>query len=50
MLEDDPATPEPKDGDIAALEQKLTEERITYRVFTANVIIRAAKWSRAQID
>lgn len=50
MLEDDPSSAEPKDGDLAALEQKLIGEKITYRLFTANVIIRAAKWSRAQID
>ena len=48
ILEDDPATPVPNDGDLAALESKLAAKRISYRVFSTNVSIRGAKWSRDQ--
>ncbi len=47
-LEDDPATAGPGDGDINKYERALIDEKLTYRVFTTNVSIRAAKWSRAQ--
>ena len=35
--------------DIATLEQTLATKRVKYRIFTTNVQIRAAKWSREQI-
>ncbi len=35
--------------DITALEQTLATKRVKYRIFTTNVQIRAAKWSREQI-
>jgi uncharacterized protein (TIGR02599 family) len=47
-LEDDPVTNAAGDGDIYKFEQILTNEKLTYRVFTTNVTIRGAKWSRAQ--
>lgn len=50
LLEDNPATPEPGDGDLGALEKELIEARITYRIFNTNVAIRGAKWSRSQTD
>ncbi len=36
-------------SDLAELEKNLTTARMRYRVFTTNVQIRAAKWSREQI-
>ena len=35
-------------SDLAQFEAALTKEGCTYRVFTTNVSIRGAKWSRAQ--
>jgi uncharacterized protein (TIGR02599 family) len=37
-------------GDLATLEKTLATKRVRYRVFTTNVQIRAAKWSREQIQ
>ena len=34
------------DTDLATLQKTLTDQRISYRVFTSNVSIRGAKWSR----
>ncbi len=34
------------DADVTTLQQTLNSQRISYRVFTSNVGIRAAKWSR----
>ena len=48
LLEDDPQTPEPGDGDLHALEQQLIAKRLHFRTYTSNVTIRGAKWSRAQ--
>jgi len=45
-LEDNPNTATPGDGDLYDLERTLTNEKCTYRVFTSNVSIRGAKWSR----
>lgn len=50
LLEDDRSTDEPDDGELNKLEQKLIEKRLTYRVFNTTVIIRGAKWSRAQAN
>jgi uncharacterized protein (TIGR02599 family) len=36
-------------SDLATLEKTLATKRMSYRVFTTNVQIRAAKWSREQI-
>lgn len=47
-LEDDPNTPQPNDGDISVLESMLAAKRASYRVFSTNVSIRGAKWSRDQ--
>ncbi len=49
-LEDDAGTVTPGDGDLATFQKKLTEARLTYRVFTSNVSIRGAKWSRASTN
>ena len=38
----------PLTGDLALLEAALTKEKCSYRVFTTNVTIRGAKWSRSQ--
>lgn len=46
ILEENNDTPEPGDGDLAKLEKKLVEKKLTYRIFTSNVGIRGAKWSR----
>jgi uncharacterized protein (TIGR02599 family) len=35
-------------GDLWSLEQMLVQQKVTYRVFTTNVTIRGAKWSRSQ--
>ncbi|MEQ1853294.1 MAG: hypothetical protein ABMA01_17075, partial [Chthoniobacteraceae bacterium] len=48
MLEDNPATAAPGDGDLAKLEAILAAKRISYRIFSTNVSIRGAKWSRSQ--
>ncbi len=47
-LEDDPNTSDPGDGDLHTLEKKLIAKKLTYRIFTSNVAIRGAKWSRGQ--
>lgn len=47
-LEDDTSSSQPGDGDLYDLERILTNEGCTYRVFTSNVSIRGAKWSRVQ--
>lgn len=47
-LEDNTATPTPGDGDLYDLERVLTHEGCTYRVFTSNVSVRGAKWSRVR--
>jgi uncharacterized protein (TIGR02599 family) len=47
-LLDDPATPEPQDGDLDKLGRSLVALRLNYRVFTTDVTIRSAKWSRDQ--
>ena len=50
-LEDDPKTKgegKSGDGDLYKLEQQLIAKRINYRVYTSNVTIRGAKWSRSQ--
>lgn len=49
-LEDNPSTPEAGDGDLAKLEKLLTEKRASYRIFSTNVSIRGAKWSRNQAN
>ena len=36
-------------GDLATLEKTLATKRVRYRIFTTNVQIRAAKWSREQV-
>lgn len=36
--------------DLQTLQTTLTRKRLTFRVFTTNVAIRAAKWSRAQTN
>ena len=47
-LEDDAGTAAPGDGDLAELEKQLVGLRAAYRVFTTNVTIRGAKWSKSQ--
>lgn len=47
-LFDDPATPAPDDGDLAKLGAELAKQHLNYRVFTTDVTIRSAKWSREQ--
>lgn len=49
-MEDDTTTPEPDDGELSAIEAKLTNRHLSYRVFNTTVIIRGAKWSRAQAN
>ncbi len=50
LLEDDPGTTDAGDGDLAALEEKLIAEKLTYRVFTTSVSLRGAKWSKATVN
>jgi hypothetical protein len=50
LLEDDPATSVPGDGDLSKLEQMLRDRKLTYRTFISNVTVRGAKWSRAQTN
>lgn len=38
----------PVTGDLAVYEKQLVQQKLTYRIFNTNVIIRGAKWSRAQ--
>ena len=40
----------PVSGDLATYERLLVAEGLTYRVFNTNVLIRGAKWSRAQTN
>jgi uncharacterized protein (TIGR02599 family) len=48
-LEDDPKTATPADGDIQKFTAMLTDKfRASSRVFSTNVSIRGAKWSRSQ--
>lgn len=47
-LEDDRTSDTPDDGELNQLEKKLIEQHLTYRIFNTTVIIRGAKWSRAQ--
>lgn len=49
-LEDNSHTPEPGDGDLHELEARLTALRANYRIFSTNVAIRGAKWSRSQTN
>jgi uncharacterized protein (TIGR02599 family) len=49
-LEDNASTPEPDDGELNTIEAKLTNRHLNYRVFNTTVIIRGAKWSRAQTN
>ncbi len=37
-----------KQGDLAKLEEQLIAAHVSYRIFSSNVAIRGAKWSRAQ--
>jgi hypothetical protein len=39
----------PVDADTS-LEAELIRQKVNYRIFTSNVPIRAAKWSRAQTN
>lgn len=48
QLEDNVATSQAGDGDLSDLERVLTHEGCTYRIFTTNVSIRGAKWSRTK--
>jgi uncharacterized protein (TIGR02599 family) len=49
LLEDDPATKVPGDGDIAKFTEMLRDRlHVSSRVFSTNVSVRGAKWSRAQ--
>jgi uncharacterized protein (TIGR02599 family) len=49
-LEDNPSTPTPNDGDLSKLETILINKRVSYRIFSTNVSIRGAKWSRTQAN
>ena len=49
LLEDDPATKVPNDGDITKFTEMLRDRlHVSSRVFSTNVSIRGAKWSRSQ--
>ncbi|HYR58852.1 MAG TPA: Verru_Chthon cassette protein C [Chthoniobacteraceae bacterium] len=37
-------------GDAASLENTLVDMKVNYRIFTTNVVIRGAKWSREQTN
>lgn len=50
LLENDPRSEKPGDGDLHTLEQRLLERKATYRIFSTNVAIRGAKWSKAQTN
>lgn len=50
VLEDDPATSAPNDGDLSKLETLLISKRAAYRIFSTSVSIRGAKWSRNQAN
>lgn len=45
---ENPKTASDAGGDLARYEQALIDMRLTYRIFSTNVSIRGAKWSRAQ--
>jgi uncharacterized protein (TIGR02599 family) len=47
-LLDDPATGDPGDGDLHKLAKELVAMKLSYRIFTTDVSIRSAKWSREQ--
>ncbi len=47
-LEDNPATDEPNDGDLAAFEKQLIDRKLNYRLFSTTIALRGAKWSRGQ--
>ena len=50
-LFDDPTTTDTAgDGDLDKLQTFLTKQKLTYRLFSANVAIRGAKWSRQQTN
>lgn len=49
-LEDDLGTDDPDDGELNVLEQRLINMKLTYRIFNTTVIVRGAKWSRAQAN
>lgn len=49
-LEDDPGSTAPGDGDLHTLEQRLLEQKATYRLFSTSVALRGAKWSKAQTN
>ena len=48
LLDDNPRTPQPNDGDLSVLEATLVKKRVSYRIFSTSVSIRGAKWSRSQ--
>ena len=48
LLDDNVRTPQPNDGDLSVLEATLVKKRVSYRIFSTNVSIRGAKWSRSQ--
>jgi len=37
-------------GDASSLENTLVDMKVNYRIFTTNVVIRGAKWSREQTN
>lgn len=47
-LEDNTDTPEANDGELQTIERVLINSKLTYRIFNTTVIVRGAKWSRAQ--
>ncbi len=47
-LFDDPGTPTAEDGDLSKLGAELAKQHLNYRVFSTDVTIRSAKWSREQ--
>ncbi len=49
LLEDNPSTSAPNDGDLSQLETLLINKKIAYRIFATNVSVRGAKWSRSQV-
>jgi uncharacterized protein (TIGR02599 family) len=50
LLEDNANTPEGGDGDLHTIEQRLIEQKATYRIFSTSVAIRGAKWSKAETN
>jgi uncharacterized protein (TIGR02599 family) len=36
-------------GDLEQLEQKLVQKKLSYRIFSSNVALKGAKWSRSQV-